>query len=264
MQLMAECGEQDVYGISLYQLGEPMLWRGRTADSRRLDVANMVDAAKQIGGFRAVNLSTNGDAHNLNRLLECDLDDMIVSIDGTTTEVYDQNRPSTKPGDAGAFERTVGRVRAFLDDKARRGQARPFVRLQIINNAPCAPQVADFIREWIAVPGVDDVLVKHLDGMNPWLGDSVVPAQESAAKRAAMLRRPCQHLWAIGSMVSDGRFNGCCHDARTELTTAGANVREMRFADWWNGPYMTELRAEHVRGATRMPCAECLERDPWL
>ena len=114
------------------------------------------------------------------------------------------------------------------------------------------------------MPGVDDVLVKNLDGMNAWLGDSVVPEAESAIKRAQVAAMPCQHLWAIGSVVATGEFNACCHDARTELTTAGANINEMAFADWWRGEYMTALRAEHSGGLFRAPCHSCLERDPWL
>ena len=264
-RLMDECSRHEVYGISLYQLSEPMLWRDTTRGQGRT-IADMVRGAKAIGGFRAVNISTNGDAPGLESLLNCGLDDLFISIDGTTAEVYDQNRPSTKANDTGAFERTVGRVANFLAQKAARGEPRPWVRLQIINNALCAPQVLDFIRLWIAIPGVDDVFVKNLDGMNPWLGNAAVSVEESAAKMALVRNMPCQHIYAIGSMVADGRYNACCHDALTELTTAGANVEEMSFADWWNGEYMNDLRREHEQagGVTRQPCAGCVERDPWL
>jgi hypothetical protein len=269
MKLMNECGEHDVYGLSLYQLSEPMLYRGKVTNFGGMgeyyfDIADMVDRAKAVGRFRAVNISTNGDAANLHRLLECDLDDLFISIDGTTADVYDQNRPSTKANDTGAFQRTVDRVRAFLELKAARGQPKPWVRLQIINNALCAPQVLDFVRQWIATPGVDDVYVKNLDGMVPWLGDKAVSAAESAVKMAKVAAMPCQHIYAIGSMVADGRYNACCHDSLTELTTAGANIEAMTFADWWNGDYMRALRAEHEGGVTRRPCVVCAERDPWL
>jgi hypothetical protein len=65
-------------------------------------------------------------------------------------------------------------------------------------------------------------------------------------------------------MTVDGRFNACCHDALTQLTTAGANIDEMSFADWWNGDYMNALRKTHGAGRFFEPCASCLERDPWL
>ena len=265
-KLMEECGKHEVYGISLYQLSEPMLWRGKDAEGSKLDIADMANAAKQIGGFRAVNISTNGDANNLHRLLECDMDDLYISIDGTTAEVYDVNRPSTRPNDTGAFERTIGRVHAFLEEKAQRGSPKPWCRIQIINNELCAPQVLDFIRHWIQVPGVDDVFVKALDGMAPWLGDAAVSAKESDRKMEIVQDMPCQHIYAIGSMVSDARLNACCHDAKTELTTDHCNIFEMSFEEWWNGDYMTELRAEHERGGAglRLPCHDCAERDPWL
>jgi len=266
VKLMEECGDHETFGCSLYQLSEPMLWRGKDAEDDKLDIADMANAAKQIGGFRTVNISTNGDAGNLSRLLDCDVDDLFISIDGTTSEVYDQNRPSTKANDTDAFDRTMRRVRAFLEEKTRLGSSSPWCRVQIINNALCAPQVLDFIRYWIEVPGVDDVFVKHLDGMRPWLGNAAVSREEGDKKMAIVKDMPCQHIYAIGSMVADGRFTACCHDAKTELTAAGCNIEEMSFEEYWNGPFMTELRIEHEGGnkGLRLPCHDCDERDPWL
>jgi len=265
-KLMDECAENDVYGISLYQLGESMLWRGKEGVLKK-NISHMVSMAKWAG-FRAVNISTNGDVDNLDLLLDCGLSDLFFSIDGTTPEVYSENRPSTKPNDVNAFERTVEHTRAFLEAKDREGLTDPWCRLQIINNHLTAPQVVDFIRYWIEVPGVDDVFVKHLDEMGAWLGNTVVSAEESAQKRERVSQMPCQHLWAIGSMTATGKFNACCHDALTELTTADANIDNMTFADWWNGDYMNALRGEHIGlqtgGEVRTPCRNCLERDPWL
>ena len=266
LKLMEECSQHEASGISLYQLSEPMLYRGKDEDGNKVDIADMANAAKKVGGFRVVNISTNGDANNLNRLLVCDMDDLFISIDGTTAEVYNQNRPSTKANDIDAFDRTMRRVHAFLDEKTKRGSSSPFCRIQIINNSLCAPQVLDFIRYWIQVPGIDDVFVKNLDSMAPWLGDAVVGSEEAAIKMQKVKDMPCQHIYAIGSMVSDGRWNACCHDAKTELTTEHCNIEEMLFEEYWSGPFMTDLRAEHERGneGLRLPCHKCAERDPWL
>ena len=275
-KLMVECSKCEVYGLSLYQLGEPFLWHSiaTTIDyvpayaiyeevEKRVDISYMVSYAKTIGGFRAVNLSTNGDVPNLDCILGSPLDDLIISIDGTTAEVYDANRPSTRPNDAGAFERTIDRVVEFLEKKAKGGEDRPWVRMQCINKENTAAQVVDFVRCWIDVPGVDDVLIKNLDGMGAWL-NGVVSADEASIKMSKVRSMPCQHIYAIGSMVADGRYTACCHDALTELTTTDAHIDKMTFAEWWNGDYMNALRAEHEQGATRRPCVACAERDPWL
>jgi hypothetical protein len=260
-KLMDECGKHVVYGLSLYQLGEPFLWHG--FDQRgRLNIGHMVDYAKHMGCFDAVNLSTNGDVANLDCVLGSQLDDLIISIDSMTAEVYDANRPSTKPNDTTAFVRTLKRVRAFLSEKAE-GYSTPWVRLQIINKANTAGQVLDFVRHWIDVPGVDDVLVKNLDSMRPWLGSAVVSDEEDAAKARTLGAMPCQHLYTIGSMTVDGRFNACCHDAHTELTD-GATIATMTFAEWWIGDYMTGLRRAHEAGMFNAVCAACRERDTWL
>ena len=263
MKLMRECGEYDTYGLSLYQLGESFLWKG-VAGEYKLDIADMVQVAKDTAGFKIVNISTNGDVKNLSRALECDLDDLIISIDGTTQSVYDANRPSTTLGDVTAFDRTVARVKNFLSEKAKSGHPKPFVRLQIINKENTRDQILDFIRQWIIVDGVDDVFIKNLDSMRPWLGNTVVSDEEDSIKAEKTKSFPCQHIYSVGSMTVDGSLNACCHDALTELTTAGANINSMTFSDWWNGEFMTQLRSEHNGGHFRIPCAECRERDTWL
>ncbi|RMH08882.1 MAG: hypothetical protein D6704_02230 [Nitrospirae bacterium] len=271
LRLMEETSQYPVYGISLYQLGESFLWHGKDESGRKLHIADMVNAAKRIGGFQAVNLSTNGDVANLASILGSELDDLIISIDGTTKEVYEQNRPGASGLET--FERTLERVHEFLHTKYTRGLSKPFVRLQIINKENTRDQIVEFIRYWIEVPGVDDVFVKDLDSMRSWLGNRVVSDEEDRIKAERVETMPCQHLFAIGSMVVNGDFTACCHDAYTQLVqkvtlpdgrTVNANIHNTSFAAWWNGPFMTQLRAEHLTGYFRMPCRDCRERDPWL
>ena len=279
-KLMQECSEHDVYGASLYQLGEPFLWSGdfRVIDSEtkiiangvasmkvtRRNIADMVNYTKRIGGFKIVNLSTNGDVSNLDCVLGSELSDLIISIDGTTPEVYSANRPSTKKNDLDAFQRTLDRTHAFLERKSQSGEPRPFVRLQCINKENTADQIVDFIKYWIQVPGVDDVFVKNLDSMRPWLGNKVVSDEEDQLKALRLGAMPCQHIYSVGSMTVDGSLNACCHDSLTELTTVGANIRNMTFAEWWNGEYMTAMRRDHSEGNFHPTCNSCRERDTWL
>jgi hypothetical protein len=263
VKLMREFGEWGGgYGVSLYELGETGLWRGKDAAGNKKDWADLVDCAKRVGRFKIANMSTSGDCDNLHRLLECDLDDLIFSIDGLDKRTYETNRPSTLPNDTQSFERTIERVMAFLELKAARGTPRPFVRMQIINNALCAPQVHDFIRHWIAVPGVDDVFVKHLDSMAAWI-KGLVTDEEDALKAAQVGEMPCQHIWEVASVTWTGAYNGCSHDARTELYD-GHTIYNSTFREWWQGRFMNDLRLEHIGGAKREPCVSCRDRDCWL
>lgn len=262
-KLMREFGEWGGgYGVSLYELGETGLYRGKDRDGNKKDWADLVDCAKKVGRFKIANMSTSGDCDNLARLLECDLDDLIFSIDGLDKSTYETNRPSTIPNDTTAFERTIERVMAFLELKAARGVPRPFCRMQIINNSLCAPQVHDFIRHWIQVPGIDDVFVKHLDSMAAWI-KGLVTDEEDAIKAAQVGDMPCQHIWEVASVTWTGAFNACSHDARTELFD-GHTIYNSTFREWWQGRFMNELRLEHIGGATREPCVSCRDRDCWL
>ncbi len=257
-KLMEECGKHSVYGISLYQLGEPFLWR-----HNGFAIHDMVDVAASIGGFEIINLSTNGDVGNMESILGSKLSDLIISIDGMNTETYNENRPSIRPNDNNAFKRTVTHVQSFLKIKHSNKITEPYVRLQIINKSNTRDQVVDFIRYWIDIPGVSDIFIKNLDSMRPWLGNSVVSDSEDKHKATTLENMSCQHLWAIGSMIVDGTFNACCHDALTEMTD-GSSILNSSFYDWWHGPYMNKLRNEHINGIFRVPCLECRERDTWL
>lgn len=257
------------YGISIYGLGEPLLWRGKDFDGKPLDVADMVNLSKTLGKFRATNISTNADVANLDRLLECDLDDLIISIDGTTSATYLKNRPPTNKRETDPFGSTVNRVRAFLKKKSELGRSRPFTRLQIINMESTRDEILEFIQTWIEVDGVDDILVKNLDALTPWVGSSAVSEEESRIKMEKIKAMPCQHIFSILAITSSGQFVACCHDARSELSEKMPdgrlpNIKNISAGEWWNGEFMTMLRNEHSSGVFRAPCKTCPERDPWL
>ena len=262
-KIMREFGEWGGgYGVSLYELGETGLYRGRDENGNKKDWADLVDTAKRVGKFKIANISTSGDCDNLDRLLECDLDDLIFSVDGLDKATYETNRPSTIPNDTRSFERMMDYIMAFLEKKAARGLPRPFCRMQIINNALCAPQVVDFIRYWIDIPGIDDIFVKNLDSMHRWL-TGVVTDKEDAIKAAQVGSMPCQHIWEVASVTWTGAFNACSHDAYTELYD-GHTIYNSTFREWWQGGFMNDLREEHKGGPKRLPCVDCRERDCWL
>ena len=266
IKLMQEFGDWGkAYGCSAYQLGEPLDYSVRDDEGNRRDIADMVDAAKQIGKFKIVNLSTHGDIpmKRFGRLLECDLDDLIVSIDGITAETYSANRPATVGSNEGVYDRTVERVEAFLEEKAKRGYPKPFVRLQIINKENTVKELIPFTEKWINTPGVDDVFWKALDSMRPWLGNKIVSDEEDSIKAKKTSGMVCQHIFAVASVVYTGVSNACCHDAYTELTD-GTNMADSSFRDWWHGKYMDDLREAHMSGNYPSVCAPCREKDTWL
>lgn len=263
MKFVNECGEYSPYGCSAYQLGEPMNYVSKDENGNKKDIGDLIDTAKSVGKFKIINVSTHADVTNLPRLLECDVDDLIVSLDGITPETYAKNRPVTSGKQEGAFERTVSRFREFLSLKAERGESKPFVIAQIINSELTRDEVIPFVREWIAVDGIDSVAVKFLDSMRPWIGDKMVGDDEDRIKASGAGQLPCQHLWTIGSLTHTGVLNACGHDAFTQLTD-GSSIYKNTIFEFWNGDFMNELRREHLAGATRLPCRDCRDRDVWV
>jgi Asp-tRNA(Asn)/Glu-tRNA(Gln) amidotransferase A subunit family amidase len=124
------------------------------------------------------------------------------------------------------------------------------------------PEVNESVKGAVQGLGKQGAIVKELSLPPVKIHCSVLA--EDAIKAARTETMTCQHIYAVGSMVADGRFNSCAHDAYTELTTAGANIDAMTFDEWWNGDYLTNLRGQHNTGKFINPCLSCREKDTWL
>ena len=102
-KIIDEAIVNNVYGVTLYMLGEPML---------HSKIVDMINYAKEAG-IPAVNLSTAATTNNLDELLETELDDLILSIDGATKEMYERMRVG------GTFEKTISITSNFLEKKQK-------------------------------------------------------------------------------------------------------------------------------------------------
>src|SRR3989304_2259966 len=115
-----------VYDINLF-LGGESLFHKRLPD--------MIRYAKENG--ISTRLSTNATVLTKDKakaILDAGLDFIIFSFDGYEKEVYEEIRVNAN------FEKTLGNIKGFLEEKKRRGSRKPYVVFQMIEYVPCHPE----------------------------------------------------------------------------------------------------------------------------
>ncbi len=195
--------------------------------------------AKGIGPIVVLTNGTLLDERNVARLLDLDLDALVVSIDGVEPDTYAAVRVG---GDLGVVD---ANVRRFL--AARGARSRPRLVLRIIRMKETADQIAAFFERWKPLLGPEDEIA--INEFNDWAGKVEDRSDASHPRPAAATTRrpPCRMLWMNLSVHADGKVSACCHDSEDELIVGdlskGDTVRGI-----WEGPALARLRQVHREG----------------
>lgn len=204
------------------------------------EVFDMVRYAR-ARGIRTV-FSTNAstfDAATCDAILDSGLDQIILSVNGTTPEVYDAVHG------VDGYDAAVANIRRFLARKRER-RAPIMVSVQMIRLPETLPQVGDFYRAWRREPGVDFVRVKQDVVRIP--GDCLPDAPRRAARP-----RPCPRLWHGPVFIET---DGDVYASPGILYKAGpvGNVRRETLAAIWNNERMQAMRRAHAaRDLSELP-----------
>jgi radical SAM protein with 4Fe4S-binding SPASM domain len=204
-------------------------------------------------GVRPIVLLTNGtllDDRNVARVVELDVDAVVVSIDGVTASTYAAVRVG---GDLDEVEAGVVRLLA-----ARGERARPKICLRIIRMRETEREIEAFFARWQPRLRAGDEL--RINEYNDWAGKV---ADHSASGHglsptAPPGRGPCRMLWRNLSVHADGKVSACCHDSEDELivgdVAAGETLQQI-----WRGVELRRLRRLHLEGRIdQLPiCAAC-------
>ena len=241
-KIIDEAVTNGAYGISLYMLGEPMLHK---------NIVDMINYAKNAG-MPAVNLSTAATTTNLDSLLETELDDLILSIDGSSKEMYERMRVG------GTFEKTVEIATKFLEKKKDMKKEKPYVRVQIIRTKETEKEITDYLKKWL--PLADTVYAHNLDGMVPWLGNVMMTNDEVKKKNANRL--PCTQLWKVINVFWNGTVSCCCHDALGDMVLG--NLKDSTLKELWHSERAEMFRQRHLNNdLDGTICKSCTEWDVW-
>lgn len=245
---------QDLLYLIFYFQGEPFL---------NPDFLNMVAYAHQKGIYTA----TSTNAHYLTdekarQTVESGLDRLIISIDGTTQDIYEQYRVG------GKLEKVLEGARNIVKWKKALNSKTPFVFFQFLVVRPNEHQI-DAIKKLGAEIGVDQVRFKTAqvydfendpNQLIP-LNNKYSRYKKNAAGKMIVksgLNNHCWKLWHSNVITWDGLVVPCCFD-KDAMHQLG-NLKSQSFKEIWQNSNYRQFRNELMTSRQHIDiCANCSE-----
>lgn len=252
-QTIDEIHRELIYLIFYFQ-GEPYLNR---------DFLKMVKYASEKGIYTA----TSTNAHYLNdeaakQTVESGLDRLIISIDGTTQEVYQSYRRG------GKLEKVVEGARNIVKWKKQLNSKTPYVFFQFLVVKPNEHQIED-IKALAKDVGVDDVRFKTAQ-VYDYENDpnNLIPENEKYSrykkqpdgtyKAKNKMANHCWKLWHANVITWDGLVVPCCFDK--DATHQLGDLKNQPFKTIWKNKEYKHFRKQLMKSRKNIDiCANCSE-----
>ncbi|MEI7624495.1 MAG: SPASM domain-containing protein, partial [Actinomycetes bacterium] len=175
---------------------------------------------------------------------------LMIAIDGTTKEVYEQIRLSSQH----EFEEVVENARSFLERKRGMSRSKPHTILSIIVMDETQSQLDDFESFW-KMAGADEVLFKRFGTWGNQF-DGLLELVEDAGVVAQPRENPCYFLWESMVVSWNGLVVPCCNDYDAKEVLGDVNHQTLK--EIWNGEAYQRLRKNELGGCNDSSlCAGC-------
>lgn len=252
-QTIDDIHKELLYLIFYFQ-GEPYL---------NPDFLDMVKYAHDKGIYTA----TSTNAHYLTdekarKTVESGLDRLIISIDGTTQDVYEQYRVG------GKLEKVLEGARNIVKWKKALNSKTPFVFFQFLVVKPNEHQI-EAVKQLGKEIGVDQVRLKTAQ-VYDYENDpnQLIPSLEKYSRykkdrKGKMqvksgLQNHCWKLWHANVITWDGIVVPCCFD-KDAMHHLG-NLQMQSFKDVWHNANYQQFRRELMSSRKNIDiCANCSE-----
>ena len=244
---------KDLLYLVFYFQGEPYL------NPSFLDMVKYASSKK-------IYTATSTNAHYLTdakskRTIESGLDRLIISIDGTTQETYQQYRVG------GKLEKVIEGARNIVKWKKELNSKTPFVVFQFLVVKHNEHQVED-VKKLAKEIGVDDVWFKTAQ-VYDYENDpnNLIPTIDkysryrktgSGTEFKGKLSNQCWRLWHDPVITWDGLVAPCCFDKDAQHRLG--NLKEKSFKEIWKNREYTKFRTQILKGRKSIDiCANCSE-----
>jgi radical SAM protein with 4Fe4S-binding SPASM domain len=223
---------------------------------------DMVSYASRKGIYTIT--STNGhflNDENARKTVESGLSRLIISVDGTTQEVYEQYRVG------GKLENVLQGARNVVKWKKALGASTPHVIFQFLVVRPNEHQIPE-IKRLAAEIGVDEVKLKTAQVYDYENGNPLIPTiskyaryRQDADGKWQVKNRLLNHCWKLwhACVISwDGRVAPCCFDK--DLQHQLGDLRRQSLREIWKGPAYDHFRRQLLKGRDQIDiCTNCTE-----
>jgi len=244
---------QDLIYLIFYFQGEPYI---------NPDFLEMVTYASKKGIYTIT--STNG--HFLNdqlakKTIKSGLDRLIISLDGTTQEVYENYRKE------GKLEAVLQGARNIVKWKKELKSKTPHIIFQFLVVKPNEHQIPEIYRLAKEI-GVDEVKLKTAQVYDYENGNPLIPTIEKYSRYAQdeqgkyrvknELLNHCWKLWHACVITWDGKIVPCCFDK--DATHQLGTLQTQKFREIWQGPSYQNFRTSLLEGRDKIDiCTNCTE-----
>jgi len=215
---------------------------------------------------KGVYTSTSTNAHFLNpesaqKTVQSGLHRLIISIDGTTQEVYEQYRVH------GKLEKVLEGTKNIIAAKRELGSNTPHVIFQFLVVQPNEHQV-DEVKKLAKELGVDEVRYKSAQVYEYKNGNPLIPTNEKFARYRKnddgtyevknSLDNHCWRMWSGCVVTWNGLVVPCCFDKDANHQLGDLKVTP--FKEIWNGDVYREFRRALFSSRKEIDiCANCSE-----
>jgi len=223
---------------------------------------DMVNYAHKKGIYTIT--STNGhflnDA-NAKATVESGLDRMIISVDGTTQEVYESYRK------AGKLENVLQGARNIVKWKKKLNSSKPHTIFQFLVVKPNEHQIPEVYKLAKEI-GIDEVKLKTAQIYDYKQGNPLIPTIDMYSRYAKNpdgtfdikneLLNHCWKLWHACVITWDGLVVPCCFDK--DATHRLGDLKQKSFKEVWHGEMYQDFRAKLLQGRDQIDiCVNCTE-----
>ena len=211
--------------------------------------------------------ATSTNAHYLSKenaikTVESGLDRIIISVDGTTQETYEQYRVG------GNLKKVLEGTKNLIQAKKQLKSKRPYVVFQFLVVQPNQHQIDD-AQKLANEYGVDEIGFKTAQVYDYENGNKLIPTIDKYSrykrdksgkyklKRAAPLNS-CWKMWHSAVMTWDGKIVPCCFDKDGEH--AMGNIQKKTFREIWFGSAYNKFRNTLLDSRKNISmCENCTE-----
>lgn len=247
-----EVGKDLTYLIFYFQ-GEPYL---------NPDFLDMVKYANN----KKIYTATSTNAHYLNdanakKTIESGLDRLIISIDGTTQDTYQQYRIG------GNLEKVLEGARNVVKWKKELKSKTPFIIFQFLVVKPNQHQIED-VKKLGKEIGVDEVAFKTAQIYDYENGSNLIPTIDYYSRYQQNnngtysiknnMANHCWKLWHSCVITWDGTVVPCCFDK--DATHQLGDLKDTSFKQLWQGGKYHNFRTALLKGRGEIDiCKNCTE-----
>lgn len=239
--------------LTFYFQGEPYL------NPSFLDMVKYTSSKK-------IYTATSTNAHYLDdeiakKTVESGLDRLVISIDGTTQEVYESYRVG------GKLSKVLEGTRNVVKWKKELKSATPFVIFQFLVVKPNEHQIEE-VKQMANELGVDQVKFKTAQIYDFDEGSDLIPENEKYSRYTKQkdgsfeiknaLFDHCWKMWHSAVVTWDGKVVPCCFDK--DASHRMGNLQEQSFRQVWQSESYQQFRQSLFRSRKEIDiCQNCTE-----